>query len=106
MRTRLLLRIVLGIALVATPVLAAEITVGQKGQHFSEQNLSLKVGDSINFVNDDTVAHDVMSSGPDGIKNAGLQKTGESTSITYDKPGDYHVVCGIHPKMQIFVKVE
>jgi plastocyanin len=97
---------VLGWAAAVSSAVAAEITVGQKNQHFSEETVSLKVGDTIHFVNDDNVAHNVMSSGAGGSKNAGLQKAGDSTSIVYDKAGEYRVQCGIHPKMKMTVKVD
>src|SRR5437773_2009057 len=90
----------------AVPALAGEHSVGQKGGKFSEESVTIKAGDTVRFVNDDAVSHNVMSSGPDGNKNAGLQKAGESTAIGYDKPGEYHVQCGIHPKMKLTVKVD
>jgi plastocyanin len=96
----------MGYAGAMSSAVAAEITVGQKGQHFSEDAVNIKTGDSVKFMNDDNVAHNVTSSGPGGNKNAGLQKAGESTSIVYDKAGEYRVQCGIHPKMKMTVKVD
>ena len=66
---------------------------------------SVKTGDTIKFMNDDNISHNVLSKGPGGNKNAGLQKAGDATAITYDKAGDYEVVCGIHPKMKLTVRV-
>ncbi|MBV8165586.1 MAG: cupredoxin domain-containing protein [Alphaproteobacteria bacterium] len=106
MPARTLLRFALLGALVTTPALAAEVTVGQKGQKFSEESVTLKAGDSIKFQNDDNISHNVLSKGPGGNKNAGLQKAGDASTILYDKPGEYEVVCGIHPKMKLHVKVD
>ena len=106
MPARPLLRIALLGALVAAPALAGEVTIGQKGQKFSEESVSLKTGDTVKFMNDDNISHNVLSKGPGGNKNAGLQKAGDTTTITYDKAGDYEVVCGIHPKMKLHVKVD
>jgi cytochrome c peroxidase len=93
-------------ALIALPASAAEITVGQKGQKFTEESVSIKTGDTIKFNNDDNISHNILSKGPSGNKNAGLQKAGDATSITYDKAGEHDVVCGIHPKMKLHVKVD
>ncbi|MBI3515779.1 MAG: cupredoxin domain-containing protein [Proteobacteria bacterium] len=94
-------------SLAASPsAIAGEVSVGQAHQKFSEDAVSIKAGDSIKFVNDDNVAHNVMSAGPGGSKNAGLQKAGDSTTILYDKAGEYRVHCGIHPKMKMTVKVD
>jgi plastocyanin len=90
----------------SSPARAAEITVGQQQQKFSQEAVTLKAGDTVKFVNDDNVAHNVMSVGPSGSKNAGLQKAGESTTIVYDKAGEYRVHCGIHPKMKMTIKVD
>lgn len=106
MLTRTLLSLALLGTLAATTALAGEITVGQKGQKFSEESVSIKVGDTIKFMNDDNISHNVMSKGPSGNKNAGLQKAGDATMVTYDKAGEHDVVCGIHPKMKLHVKVD
>ncbi len=90
----------------SAPAVAGEVTVGQQHQKFSEETVTIKAGDSVKFVNDDNVAHNVMSVGPGGSKNAGLQKAGENTTIVYDKAGEYRVHCGIHPKMKLNVKVD
>lgn len=96
----------LGALIAAGAAAAAEITVGQKGQKFSEETVSIKAGDTIRFMNDDNISHNVLSKGPSGNKNAGLQKAGDATTISYDKPGEHEVVCGIHPKMKLHVKVD
>ena len=106
MLTRTLLSLALLGTLAATTALAGEVMIGQKGQMFSEEAVSIKAGDTIKFMNDDNISHNVMSKGPSGNKNAGLQKAGDATSITYDKAGEHEVVCGIHPKMKLHVKVD
>lgn len=107
MVTRPLLSVaLLAAALAAAPASAGEVTVGQKGQKFSEEAVSIKVGDTIKFMNDDNISHNVLSKGPSGNKNAGLQKAGDATTIAYDKAGEHEVVCGIHPKMKLHVKVD
>jgi plastocyanin len=103
-------RTFLALLLVAcvTPVARAdEITIGQKDKVFSRDAATLKSGDDIKFVNDDTVAHNILVTGPhDETKNSGLQYPGESATLAFDKPGTYDVECAIHPQMKMTVTVK
>ena len=40
---------------------AAERTITQKGKQFSETNVAIKKGDTLVFLNDDNVAHNIYS---------------------------------------------
>jgi plastocyanin len=84
---------------------AAEHTITQKGKKFSETNVSLKKGDTLVFVNDDNVAHNIFSSSAGNDFNLGSQQPGKSVSVTFDKPGDIDIMCAIHPLMKMKVKV-
>ena len=85
---------------------AEEIVIGQKGKAFSQTEITLKKGDKIVFVNDDTVTHNVFSRS-EGFKfNLALQKPGEQKTIVFDKAGVASIRCAIHPKMDLTVKVE
>src|SRR5262245_45519803 len=56
---------------------AEEVVIGQKGKAFTRTEVVLKKGDSIVFVNDDAVTHNVFSRS-DGFKfNLKMQKPGE-----------------------------
>jgi plastocyanin len=89
----------------AVAALAAEQTVSQKGRAFSKAELTLKKGDTLVFVNDDNVAHNIYSTSPGNDFNLGSQTPGKSVSVTFDKSGDIDVLCAIHPLMKIKVKV-
>jgi plastocyanin len=89
----------------AVAALAAEQTVSQKGKVFSKAELTLKKGDTLVFVNDDNVAHNIYSTSPGNDFNLGSQAPGKSVSVTFDKPGDIDVLCAIHPLMKMKVKV-
>lgn len=105
MRRTLLALLLLACA--ASAARAAEITVGQKDKVFSTDTATLKSGDDIKFVNDDRVSHNILVTGPhDETKNSGLQSPGESTTLTFDKPGKYDVECAIHPQMRMTVTVK
>ena len=89
-----------------TPASAAEVSVDQVGQQFSQKSLSAKTGDSIKFTNGDDVTHNISVAGPDGDDDMGLQKPGEAITAKLTKAGDYSVYCHIHPKMKMKVNVQ
>ena len=105
-------RTLLGIAAVTmllalTPsARASEVVIDQQNKEFSEKSITIKVGDSVKFVNKDDIVHDVHS-GTDGYDfDLGAQKPGSETSYTFDRPGKVKVRCAIHPKMKLDVTVE
>ncbi len=85
--------------------LAAEKSIHQKGKVFSETEVTIKKGNTLVFVNDDNIAHNVMSSTTGHTFNLGSQAPGKSTPVTFDKSGDIRVICAIHPAMKMLVKV-
>ena len=101
------LKVGLAIAFIAgaSVALAAERTISQKGKMFSEAALELKKGDTLVFLNDDTVVHNVLSTTPGNIFNLGSIAPGHSTPVTFDKAGALQILCAIHPSMKMSVKV-
>src|SRR5262245_15556266 len=88
-----------------TVALAAERTISQKGKLFSETAVALKKGDTLVFLNDDNVVHNVLSTTPGNVFNLGTIAPGHSTPVTFDKAGDVQIICAIHPSMKMAVKV-
>jgi plastocyanin len=80
--------------------------VGQKGKQFSAAKLTLRRGDTIRFVNDDTVTHNVFSKSPTAPFNLKLQPPGGSQDVRFERPGTALVRCAIHPMMRLEVTVE
>jgi plastocyanin len=85
--------------------LAAERTIGQKGRVFSESVITIKKGEVVVFVNDDNVSHNVMTIGSVADFNTGTQAPGDATPIAFEKPGDFTILCAMHPRMKMVVKV-
>ncbi|MDJ0947115.1 MAG: cupredoxin domain-containing protein [Kiloniellales bacterium] len=75
--------------------------VNQKGKTFSVRELSVAVGDSVTFVNDDGVKHNILIK--DLGANSGMQDPGQAFAVTVDKSGKHKVRCGIHPKMKMTI---
>jgi plastocyanin len=89
----------------ASVALAAERTISQKGQVFSESAVEIKKGDTLVFLNDDNVVHNVLSTTPGNVFNLGSIGPGHSTPVTFDKSGELQVLCAIHPSMKMSVKI-
>jgi plastocyanin len=85
--------------------LAANLTIAQKGRMFSSENVAIKRGETLTFLNDDSVPHNIMSTSHGNEFNLGSQPPGASTEVTFKEAGDVQVICAIHPRMKMTVKV-
>ena len=85
--------------------LAANLTISQKGRMFSSENITLKKGEALTFLNDDSVPHNILSTSTGNEFNLGSQPPGASTDVTFKDAGDVLVICAIHPRMKMTVKV-
>lgn len=84
---------------------AAEIVITQKAKKLDVAKVDIKVGDSIKFVNSDSITHNVYSN--KGMKfDLGAQKPSDASSQVFDKAGKFRVRCAIHPKMKVTVNVK
>jgi plastocyanin len=90
---------------IAVAAAATQQTINQKGKVFSQTDVTIKKGDTLVFVNDDNVAHNIYSTSPGNEFDLGSQKPGNSTPVTFDKSGNVDVMCAIHPLMKMKVKV-
>ncbi len=85
--------------------LAANLTISQKGRAFSSETITLKKGGTLTFMNDDSIPHNIMSTSGGNEFNLGSQPPGASTDVTFKEAGDVLVICAIHPRMKMTVKV-
>ncbi len=85
----------------------AEPVVDQKDKEFSQDNVTVKAGESVAFTNSDQVTHDLSMKNPDGSRlTSAMQKPGEKMSVTFSQSGTYKVQCLIHPKMKMTVTAQ
>ena len=83
---------------------SAHARVDQQKMAFIPYLLPVVVGTTVDFLNHDSVNHNVFS--PDGESyNLGTWPKGETRSYTFKKPGVYTQLCSIHPEMEGFVVV-
>jgi plastocyanin len=71
---------------------------------FTPADLTVSVGDTVTWTNDDDFAHTVTSS--DGLFDSGDLAGGQTFEFTFTEPGRYPYVCNIHPNMTATVTVE
>jgi plastocyanin len=96
------------LCLAASAVLAAssEHVVSQKNKAFSTKLLKVKVGDAVNFRNDDPFFHNIFSLSDTQSFDLGSYPQGQSRKTTFTKEGRVEVECAIHPDMKMVVQVE
>ena len=94
-----------GAVTAAATAYAATHTITEKGKVFSVSEITVKKGDTLNFVNDDKIVHNVMSTTTGNEFNVGAVKPGIATPVTFKNVGDVLVICAIHPSMKLHVKV-
>jgi plastocyanin len=84
---------------------AANQVIHQQGRVFSSESVSIKKGEALTFLNDDSVPHNIISTSKGNEFNLGSQAPGTSTDVTFKEAGDVQVICAIHPRMKMMVKV-
>jgi plastocyanin len=95
----------LALVLAAPPARAEEHTVSQKNKAFSVESLKIKVGDSVEFRNDDPFFHNIFSLSDVQTFDLGSYPKGQSRKATFTKPGKVEVECAIHPAMKMVIEV-
>jgi plastocyanin len=85
-------------------VLAADQAVTIEGFAFRPATVTVQVGDSVVWRNQDSTAHTATAG--DGSFNTESLGSGESSTITFVTAGTYAYACAIHPTMTGTVVVE
>ena len=80
--------------------------VGQKDKKFTKDSLEIKVGDTVQFINNDPFFHNVFSLSDAEMFDLGSYPQGESRDVTFTTPGEVEVECAIHPEMRMTIKVQ
>ena len=92
-------------AILSAAAYAADQTIRQKGRMFSSESVSIKKGETLTFLNDDNVPHNVISTSKGNEFNLGSQTPGAATPVTFKEVGEAQIICAIHPRMKMTVKV-
>lgn len=84
---------------------AATQLIHQKGRVFSSESVAIKKSGTLTFMNDDNVPHNIYSTTKGNEFNLGSQSPGTSTDVMFNEAGQVQIMCAIHPRMTMTVKV-
>jgi plastocyanin len=91
------------------PAPAKSVTIDQRGMHFQPHVVVVQVGTTVDFLNSDSVAHNVFWPSISGNKalahNLGTWPQGEKKSFKFDHPGVLALLCNVHPDMSGYLVV-
>ena len=77
---------------------------------YVESDITVGVGATVTWTNDDTAAHTVTSGtptdGPDGVFDSSIVMSGATFEHTFEEAGQYDYFCIVHPWMTGKVTVE
>jgi len=82
---------------------AAQLEVKIDNFTFGPQKLTVKVGDTVTWINEDDIPHTVVSVGK--FRSKALD-TEDKYAFTFTTAGTYEYFCGLHPHMQGSIVVE
>ena len=88
------------------PAFAETHVISQKNKMFSAKEITIAVGDEIEFHNFDDTAHSILSMTPGMEFDLKTQRQNEVKKYTFTKPGRLEIGCDIHPKMSLIVNVK
>src|SRR5271166_5026779 len=91
------------------PAPTQEPVIDQKGLVFQPHITVVQQGTTVQFLNSDSVAHNVFWPSVGGNKklthNLGTWPKGEKRSFKFDNPGAVPLLCNVHPEMAGYIVV-
>ncbi len=91
------------------PAPTAQPVIDQKGLMFQPHIAVVQQGTTVEFLNSDSVAHNVFWISVGGNKklghNLGTWPKGEKRPFKFDNPGAVPLLCNVHPEMSGYVVV-
>lgn len=86
-----------------------KLVVDQKGLMFQPHVSAAQVGSTVEFLNSDTVAHNIFWPAISGNKrlghNLGTWPSGQKRAFKFDNPGVVPLLCNVHSEMSGFLIV-
>ena len=83
--------------------------IDQKGLKFQPNLVAVQQGTTVEFLNSDTVAHNVFWTKVGDNKklthNLGTWPQGEKKAFKFDNPGAVPLLCNVHPEMSAYIVV-
>jgi plastocyanin len=83
----------------------AGTAVSMEGIAFEPAEVTVAVGDTVTWTNNDSVPHDVTADSFSSGESGGMSN-GDTFEQTFDEAGSFDYVCTVHPGMEGTVAVE
>lgn len=91
------------------PPSSEKLVIDQKGLMFQPHVAATPVGSTVEFLNSDTVAHNIFWPSISGNKklahNLGTWPSGEKRTFKFDHPGVVPLLCNVHSEMSGYLVV-
>jgi plastocyanin len=81
------------------------VVMDQQGLRFVPHVLPIQVGTTVEFANNDPLAHNVFSISSPKRFNLGLYGRGTSRRVKFDQPGVVQLLCNVHQEMSAFIVI-
>jgi plastocyanin len=95
-----------GAALAIAGAGAAGYDIIQQGRAFDQKEITIAVGDTLHFNNNDEFIHQIYVKSDEFNFESAEQPPGEVVDVHFTKQGTFAVRCEIHPKMRLVVTVK
>jgi plastocyanin len=106
MMFRLPLAVITIVAAAGSLLYAGQHAVSQKARLFSPGAITINVGDTVIFKNDDSVTHHVYSATRGQEFELETAEPGDDARQTFTKRGRAEIRCGLHPGMRMIVNIK
>lgn len=80
-------------------------TLTTRGKAFLPHVVAVPAGSTVNFPNEDPIAHNLFSLTPGNTFDLGLYRRGPGKPHKFDAPGVVNIYCNVHPNMSAVVHV-
>lgn len=84
---------------------AGTFTMSTRDKKLTPHVLTVPVGSTVQFPNDDPISHNLFSLAPGNSFDLGLYRKGAGKSQKFDTAGAVRVYCNVHPNMSAVVLV-
>ena len=71
-----------------------------KNYAFVPGTLTVKVGTTVIFYNDDVIQHNIADDFPQGWVSPNMKAGSGTLAVTFKEVGEFNYHCGIHPNMK------
>jgi plastocyanin len=83
----------------------AAFTVTTRSKTFLPHVIAVPAGSTVNFPNEDPIAHNLFSLTPGNTFDLGLYRKGTGKPHKFDTPGVVNLYCNVHPTMSAVIHV-